>query len=759
MSISTKRPNNQSPRVVSLLTTIGLTLLAFRCANDANFNSETKLKKDETPGQDARPDPLPSRESTNNPAAPIIAADSTEVASPEIPKIGVAFDISASSEVPPTKIPVYKVNKAEFPVSKKIEGQLTVNALEKFLTASVTLAQSFTKEKDVFTQTERPVITDQRTQGNPGMAKEETFSQSSQGIVDIQVVVDNSGSMSQEQAKMSTKLQDLLKFIGNSNWQINVATTDPAKPCSASQGIIKRGESDAGTRFASAVTVGTGGDSTEQGIRQAVAGLSCATAPNWVRPNSKIVVLIASDEDNCSNGQGCGAQPYASETYLTSYLSNTLGRPLGTGAKVYGIVGIPTGGNGKACSAVYNLANIYLRAISATGGYAGEICDADYSQTFQKISQDIATLLDTKYPLQAKPDAMSLKVYVNSLEIPRIAASGAVNWEIDPLTNQTLVFKTYIPQYGDTIKVTYTVGATAPVLKSFALSQIPYTDPNGIFSVYVNGTLVQKNFDYQYSAATNSVVFNTEPPIDAEIKIVYKKAINLSTEFRVSQAVAAGKPISVVVNGVVANGYTFDQASGKIIFATPPAESASVEVSYEVLRGPITKYPLVLSGTQTKNFSIYYEKTSQVLAGARVEGSDLIVSEQGFMPGEKVIVKYFNETSGVLTVKLPQKPLTDSLKIVTSDGTCSASAPSPTLEVVLTCSALGAKTIALNWTYQSEIQMSFTMDKVLRPDVGSWVVMIDGVKTTEYTRDGQTITLKNPPAVNSIVTLEYTEEI
>lgn len=48
-------------------------------------------------------------------------------------------------------------------------------------------------------------------------------------VIDILLVIDNSGSMSVPQAKLSEKLEFLLEFIKQMNWQINVITTD--NPC------------------------------------------------------------------------------------------------------------------------------------------------------------------------------------------------------------------------------------------------------------------------------------------------------------------------------------------------------------------------------------------------------------------------------------------------------------------------------------------------------------------------------------------------
>ena len=82
-----------------------------------------------------------------------------------------------------------------------------------------------------FTQDDYPSVTTSHKQGRAGDPQSQNFEQGEWGMLDLLVVIDNSGSMTEEQANLSTKLQPLLSKIAKSNWQIAVVTTDPADGC------------------------------------------------------------------------------------------------------------------------------------------------------------------------------------------------------------------------------------------------------------------------------------------------------------------------------------------------------------------------------------------------------------------------------------------------------------------------------------------------------------------------------------------------
>jgi len=229
----------------------------------------------------------------------------------------------------------------------------------------------------------------------------------------------------------------------------------------------------------------------------------------------------------------------------------------------------------------------------------------------------------------------------------------------------------------------------------------------------------------------------------------------LPTKFKLAKSPAEGKKIQALVNGAASFNFSYDAASGELVFASAPPEASKIEVEYQRLVGPLTRYPLVLMGNQTQSPQIFYEKTKLPVVGAKIEGNTLIVSETGFLPGEKVIIKYFNETSGLYTVTLPKKALNASINVKSSEGSCTATLSASALEVSLNCTGFGAKIVDLTYSYQSEPDVTYTLKNVANPDAGQWTVTIDGVKTTEFTRQGSVITLNQPPLPTAIVTIEY----
>ena len=218
--------------------------------------------------------------------------------------------------------------KFSFDTKAKASEAFVISLDDEKLATSFMLKNIYSDKEDTSDQLTRTPMTKMATQGTPGEDKTEMFQQADKrGLLDLLIVMDNSGSMGQEQANISTKLSSLLSSISDTDWQIAVISTDPNDNCNIS--IVRSGDNDANNLFKNAVTLGTNGSGNEQGIRRAVVGLKCESTP-WVRNNSSVAVLIVSDEDNCSyNSTGCQNQPWAETSYLTNYIENTMNREIG----------------------------------------------------------------------------------------------------------------------------------------------------------------------------------------------------------------------------------------------------------------------------------------------------------------------------------------------------------------------------------------------------------------------------------------------
>ena len=244
----------------------------------------------------------------------------------------------------------------------------------------------------------------------------EVFAASYRGTLDLQIVVDNSGSMAEEQTNMATKLGALLTAVADSDWRISINSTDPKDGCQ--RALIKKGDPNSTVAFALAVQAGTKGSSTEQSIFQAVEGLkgACVTEP-WVRANSAVAVLFVTDEDNCSKGNCSTIFSTATKTdpsYLVNYLASI--RVVGQNARAYGLFWHPSQAQ-ATCPTGTTQATQLSQLVDLTKGTWGSICDLDYSTTLQKISKDMATVLQSRFILKKMPKDLSVAVWIDGVAV------------------------------------------------------------------------------------------------------------------------------------------------------------------------------------------------------------------------------------------------------------------------------------------------------------------------------------------------------
>jgi hypothetical protein len=408
------------------------------------------------------------------------------------------------------------------------------------------------------------------TQGRSGSNGNENYSVTQKGVVDIVVVVDNSGSMAEEQANLSNRMAPLLSSIKDSDWRVLVTTTDPED----NKGFlgrcvntpIMRGDSNPEARFQNLVRgAGTSGTGIERPILAAVDALKCKYGGStWIRPESTVAVVILTDEDNChidvEQGYGCAGSPDKDGSYLTNYLSSI--RKLGTDGKVYGIFWHPSQSQGQ-CSTALKQATIISDVVQKTGGTWGSICDADYASTLSRISQDVAQILKADFTLKSIPDSGTFRMSVNGQ-----------NWSDYVLTGPNVHF-TRNPPAGAAIAVTYVSGASGVVASSFGMPEEP---ADGQVSATVNG---QAASGVTYDASTRKAVFSSKPADASAIIISYKANTPLKTVFNIAPN-ADTKFLKVYINGALVNAsnYQYNSESGVLTFASPPPEGAKIRAEW-----------------------------------------------------------------------------------------------------------------------------------------------------------------------------------
>lgn len=283
----------------------------------------------------------------------------------------------------------------------------------------------------------------------------ETFASSGPGVIDVLLIVDDSGSMSEEQARLSAAAPALLARgdAAGADYHVGVTTTDPGPvpfPIGTLRGTPRYVTSVSASRVAdltAAVNQGINGSGTEEGLAAAAAAVTDATLlagtnAGFLRPNAELAVVILSDEEDFSVGTVL--------SYVQAMANRSVGIP--GSLRIFGITGGTTGCTSPGGTADPGLR--YEEAATQTGGFTRSICEADYTAITNEIADAIFLGSRAIYPLASRPAPGSVEVRVNGTLLP--ATNGAVvNWGLDYQAAQLVFVGGNGPAAGATVEVRY----------------------------------------------------------------------------------------------------------------------------------------------------------------------------------------------------------------------------------------------------------------------------------------------------------------
>lgn len=137
--------------------------------------------------------------------------------------------------------------------------------------------------------------------------------ESSSRLLDILLVVDDSGSMAADNLKLANRLKGFADDLTNRckvNWQMCVTTTDadyfkgrPIKWVGHGSHILQEGTPDLEKKFVDTIKwIGSGWGNDEQGIKAMNLAVQDNYRSNCFRPNAALSVILISDEDERSVG-------------------------------------------------------------------------------------------------------------------------------------------------------------------------------------------------------------------------------------------------------------------------------------------------------------------------------------------------------------------------------------------------------------------------------------------------------------------------
>lgn len=261
---------------------------------------------------------------------------------------------------------------------------------------------------------------------------------------DILFVIDDSGSMSQEQTTLQNGLAAFINTLANSpvanDFQVGVTTTsvadfngtaNPNAGVLVPPGVMPSSSPTLVSDFQAAVVVGTTGFGREQAFEAARLAIekSAAGQPNagFIRPGARLAVIMLSDEDDCSgpvdaaiaNSNDCRtakANPgssLVSPGAMASYLGGSLVGEV-RDVVVAAVVGVapgtlvPSCGNATfcsdtTCSTALAAGDRYVELLNAVGPARtrlASICDATFDQALAGFADAI---MSKTLPLDGAP--------------------------------------------------------------------------------------------------------------------------------------------------------------------------------------------------------------------------------------------------------------------------------------------------------------------------------------------------------------------
>jgi len=257
----------------------------------------------------------------------------------------------------------------------------------------------------------------------------DSFEQQGNNRADILWVVDNSCSMAEEQTSLAVNLSGFLDTVEvqNIDYHVAVVTTDDAT-FRGYEPIMTGGTVDVHAAFADAVAVGTGGSSSNEGLRVAWDALnppySLPGGPNYgfVRDDAKLHVIVVTDGDD------------ESPDTVAAYIEALQGlKDLPSDMFVHAIVDAP--------------APRYEDAVTLTGGAIGDLSDPSWISTLGGVDWISADFTDTfELSEYAVPDTIAVEFN----GIPQYSG-----WAYDSVLNAVVFLADLVPDEGDTITIRY----------------------------------------------------------------------------------------------------------------------------------------------------------------------------------------------------------------------------------------------------------------------------------------------------------------
>lgn len=311
-------------------------------------------------------------------------------------------------------------------------------------------------------------------EGTRDRRQTDVFEQTSGRTVDVLFVVDNSGSMGEEQDSLQDNFRDFIAGAAQfaNDYQLGIVTTDMDQErhqgrLQGNPRIMRRGP-NVERDFQDTVEVGTNGAGEEKGLAAAQSALSdplafdtgvaClvdaeCVAPDaciegfcggynrgFLREEAALEIIFVSDEDDFST---------ASLNFYVDFFKNIKGFRNEGQFHAHAIVGVENG-RARACEGSGGAADAgsrYVEVANRTNGELFSICDDNFGPPLRELGNQAFGL-----PVQF---FLSRPAIRNTVQVSVEGMRRAAGWQFDDASNSVVFDEATVPQPGETIQVDY----------------------------------------------------------------------------------------------------------------------------------------------------------------------------------------------------------------------------------------------------------------------------------------------------------------
>ncbi len=319
----------------------------------------------------------------------------------------------------------------------------------------------------ITSDSQNPLLIPLRGNTVDNVTRTDTFTQAYSGKIDILFIMDNSGSMREEQMVVSSASAAFLNAINaeNIDYHIGVTTTGIEEASGSCPGGANGGEAGrlfpvdgsrarwitkntlhAASIFASNIQVGLC-HGTERGLEAAYRALSSPLVGSiddyrttisqdgnlgFYRTDARLVIVVVSDEED---------QSLQNSSFYSTFFTQLKIDP--------NMVKVNVVLDTAACSSGSTHNTKYEDVAAATGGRTENICTTDWGTTLSQFAISNTTL-KTRFTLTTVPENGEIIVKVNGVQV------DPASYRYDSNVNEIVFNQAPVP--GAVIEVIYTVG-------------------------------------------------------------------------------------------------------------------------------------------------------------------------------------------------------------------------------------------------------------------------------------------------------------